>query len=204
MSRKEHWESLYASKKSNKVSWYAPHLEDSLSLVREASRQSSHIIDVGGGASTLVDDLLAEGYRYLTVLDISSTAIELTRARLGQRAVEVTFVVADVTNVALPPAGFELWHDRAVFHFLTEPQDRRAYIVTLTSALALGGHVVLATFAPHGPEKCSGLDVVRYDSAGLQRELGPAFALRTHFQSVHLTPAGREQAFTFASFERVA
>jgi 2-polyprenyl-3-methyl-5-hydroxy-6-metoxy-1,4-benzoquinol methylase len=202
MDRREHWENVYRTKQPTEMSWYSPHLQDSLRLIREVAPPASRIIDVGGGASTLVDDLLDAGYAKLTVLDISEAALDSARARLKDRATSVTWRCADVTAERLPGVTYDVWHDRAVFHFLTDESDRRAYVRTLRRALSPSGHVVIGTFALNGPERCSGLDVVRYDAIGLQRELGEDFVLTASEEPVHVTPAGKEQRFVLCRFER--
>lgn len=202
MSRIEHWDRVYRSKTPTEVSWYTPHLRESLRLIREVAPPSARILDVGGGASTLVDDLLEIGYGDITVLDVSEAALEAAQRRLGDRRNKVRWIAADVTAVELPENAFDLWHDRAVFHFLTAAADRRAYVEKLHRSVADGGHVVLATFSLTGPTKCSGLDVMRYDAQGLSRELGERFTLTTHLETSHVTPAGREQNFLFCRFEK--
>jgi ubiquinone/menaquinone biosynthesis C-methylase UbiE len=202
---KQHWERIYATKQAQQVSWYLPRAERSLHLIRQiAERRTTTIIDVGGGASTLVDDLLHEGYTSLTVLDVSATALAAARERLGERAHQVTWLEADITQARLPEAAYDVWHDRAVFHFLTQPQQRAAYLATLVRALRPGGHVVIATFAEDGPEKCSGLPVVRYSPAELKAELGPAFTLVQFEREEHRTPAGSVQQFVYCLFRRAA
>ena len=163
-----HWDTVYRTKAPEAVSWYRAHLERSLDLIgRVAPDLAASIIDVGGGESTLVDDLLARGYRNITVLDLSSTAVEVARKRLGNLAQQVTWSVADITRVALPDRHYDVWHDRAVFHFLTGEGERQAYVRRVMQSVKRGGHVIVATFGPEGPEKCSGLDVVRYDADSL-------------------------------------
>ena len=159
---KIHWDTVYRTKAPDAVSWYQRHLETSLSLTqRVAPDSSASIIDIGGGESTLVDDLLAKGYRNITVLDISPTAIEFARKRVGYPAQHVTWLTADVAQAALPPRHYDVWHDRAVFHFLTAAEQRAAYVSRVAESMKPGGHVIVATFGPEGPEKCSGLSVVR-------------------------------------------
>jgi ubiquinone/menaquinone biosynthesis C-methylase UbiE len=202
---KQHWERIYATKQAQQVSWYLPRAERSLHLIRQiAERRTTTIIDVGGGASTLVDDLLHEGYTSLTVLDVSATALAAARERLGERAHQVTWLEADITQARLPEAAYDVWHDRAVFHFLTQPQQRAAYLAAVVRALRPGGHVVIATFAEDGPEKCSGLPVVRYSPAELKAELGPAFTLVQFEREEHRTPAGSVQQFVYCLFRRAA
>jgi 2-polyprenyl-3-methyl-5-hydroxy-6-metoxy-1,4-benzoquinol methylase len=198
MSTKAHWENVYQSKAVDEVSWYRPHLDVSLRLIEEAAPdRRSAIIDVGGGEATLVDDLLAGGYSDVTVLDISRAAIEVAMARLGASAAAVRWITGDITGVELEPARYDLWHDRAVFHFLTRPEDRAAYVRQVARAVRPGGHVIVATFGPEGPEKCSGLDVVRYDSASLHGEFGPKFRLLDSVTELHETPWGAPQQFMY-------
>lgn len=198
---REHWDRVYQTKKPTEVSWFRAHLETSLALIAEASpAATAAVLDVGGGESTLVDDLVARGYADVTVLDLSSTALDVTRARLGARAEAVHWICGDVTEVALPEARYDVWHDRAVFHFLTLPSSREAYVKQLTRSLRPGGHVVMGTFGPDGPLECSGLQVVRYDAASLHRALGPHFELEAHREEVHETPLGRAQQFVWCHF----
>jgi 2-polyprenyl-3-methyl-5-hydroxy-6-metoxy-1,4-benzoquinol methylase len=193
-----HWDTVYRTKAPDAVSWYRPHLERSLGLIeRVAPDPSAAIIDVGGGESTLVDDLVSKGYRDVTVLDISGTAIEVARRRLAARGEGVTWITADVTRAALPPRRYDVWHDRAVFHFLTDPAQRAAYVSQVAASVKPGGHVIVATFGPEGPTKCSGLDVVRYDADALHDEFGGHFRLIESDTEVHRTPAGGAQQFLY-------
>lgn len=198
MTSKAHWNNLYASKQPAEVSWHQAHLEKSLALIRATGvNESARVIDVGGGASTLVDDLLAVGFRDITVLDISSAAIRSAHARLGARADTVTWLEADITRVELPARNYDLWHDRAVFHFLTDAEDRRRYLEAVNHAVKPGGHVIVATFGPHGPLKCSGLDIVRYTPQDLHREFGADYRLVRSITEDHVTPAGKHQEFVY-------
>ncbi|MBZ5606664.1 MAG: class I SAM-dependent methyltransferase [Acidobacteriia bacterium] len=198
MDTQAHWETVFGSKAPDAVSWYRPHLETSLGLIeRAASGKSAAMIDVGGGESTLVDDLLARGYQDVTVLDISATALEVTRQRLGADAERVHWIEADVTRVDLEPRRYEVWHDRAVFHFLTAESDRRAYVQRVAQAVKPGGHVIVSTFGPEGPKKCSGLDVVRYDAEALHQQFGRRFHLVESCQELHRTPFGATQQFLY-------
>ena len=198
MDTKAHWEGIYKTKAPTEVSWFRPHLETSQALIeRVADDLSAAIIDVGGGESTLVDDLIARGYRNVTVMDLSSTAIEYTKKRLGAAAQQVTWLVADITQVDLPAHSFDVWHDRAVFHFLTEPSQRLAYVRQVASAVKPGGHVIIGTFGPEGPTKCSGLDVVRYDASSLHAEFGARFRLVESSKELHRTPFGTTQQFLY-------
>jgi len=193
-----HWDNVYRTKRSDEVSWYRAHLELSLRLIEEAAPdRSAHIIDVGGGESTLVDDLLAHGYRNVDVLDISPTAIAVARARLGPDADRVRWLCGDVTTLPLPRAAFDVWHDRAVFHFLTSAEARAAYVRRVVDAVRPAGHVIVATFGPEGPTQCSGLDVVRYGPEQLHAEFGQRFRLVRHLTELHHTPAGRVQQFVY-------
>ena len=199
MDSKRHWETIYQTKAPDAVSWYRPHLEKSLDLILKAVDHDSKaaIIDVGAGEATLVDDLLAKGFQSITVLDISEKAIEDTKNRLGPIASAVTWMVEDITKVELPEHYFDVWHDRAVFHFLTEPADREAYVKTVAQSVKSGGHVIVATFGPEGPEKCSGLNVVRYDAESLHNQFGARFKLVEHTSEQHETPFGTTQQFLY-------
>src|SRR4051812_19892907 len=178
MSDKSHWETIYETRSADSVSWFQPEATRSLALIRAvAADLASPIIDVGGGASVLVDELLAAGYRDLTVMDIAGPALDLARARLGRDGDGVHWLEADVRTAALPTARYALWHDRAVFHFLTEPSDRAAYIAQVERAVRPRGHVIVATFAEDGPTRCSGLPVVRYSPLGLHGVFGAQFDL---------------------------
>jgi SAM-dependent methyltransferase len=174
----EHWERVYATKQPNQVSWYRAHLDVSLRLIANAGgRPTARIIDVGGGESTLVDDLLDSGYRDVTVLDLSAKALDVAKLRLGPRAARVTWIQDDVCTYPFRPRAFDVWHDRAVFHFLTDPRDRARYVRQVTRSVRAGGRVIVATFGPQGPTRCSGLDVVRYDAESLHGEFGARFEL---------------------------
>jgi trans-aconitate methyltransferase len=204
VNRKQHWEDVYASKAVHETSWHQAEPAPSLAMIRHAAGgRKPSLIDVGGGASLLVDSLLDEGFADLTVLDISGHALEQARLRLGRRASRVEWVEADITQFE-PGRTYEIWHDRAAFHFLTEAEDRRRYVEVLLRSLAESGQVIIAAFAPDGPEKCSGLDIVRYDARALGAELGPAFVQVEERYEVHLTPAGREQRFGFHRFRKNA
>ena len=203
-STREHWEEVYGRVAVDRVSWYRPHLEQSLALIESASSdRSAAIIDVGGGASTLADDLLARGFTNLTVLDISAMAIDAARGRLGARAGSVHWLTADVTRASFPPAAYDLWHDRAVFHFLREEAERQRYLAAVRKAVKPGGHVLIATFGPDGPERCSGLEVVRYTPEALDAEFGRDFVRARSVREVHQTPAGKDQPFTYCLFRFV-
>lgn len=199
-----HWDEVYTKKAVDAVSWYRPHLDRSLELIAEAALSlDAPILDVGGGASTLPRDLLDRGYTDVSVLDISAAAIERAQEVVGADAARVHWLVGDVTTIALPAGRYALWHDRAVFHFLTDEAARAAYIDQVTRALAPGGRIIVATFGPDGPEKCSGLPVVRYDDAGLQRQFGAAFERMHCLEETHTTPWGSTQAFVYCLCRRV-
>lgn len=198
MDAQTHWEKIYTEKASDAVSWFRPHLEKSLTLIKQvAPNRSASIVDVGGGESTLVDDLLASGYENITVLDISQTAIDANRKRLGKLSDRVRWLVADITKIDLQSAIYDVWHDRAVFHFLTAASDRAAYVRQVARAVRHGGHVIVSTFGPEGPTKCSGLDVVRYDAESLHSEFGVHFRLLGSSNELHRTPFGTVQQFLY-------
>src|SRR5215471_3799158 len=198
MDVRTHWEKVYRTKAPDQVSWYRPHLETSLALIEgSVSDGSASIIDIGGGESTLVDDLLARGFQSVTVLDVSHVAIESTKKRLGRVANRVHWLTADVTQVQLQPRVYDVWHDRAVFHFLTLPKQRSAYVRQVTRSVKPGGHVIVSTFGPEGPTKCSGLDVVRYDAASLHEQFGSRFKLVESNKELHETPFGATQQLLY-------
>jgi len=198
MDPKRHWEAVYATKSPEAVSWYRPHLETSLALIERASaRYSASIIDVGGGESTLADDLLARGYENITVLDVSQTAIDVTKKRLDLAAEQIHWLVADITEAQLEPGAYDVWHDRAVFHFLTAREHRASYVRQVGHAVKHGGHVIISTFGPEGPTKCSGLDVIRYDAESLHEQFGVRFRLVESSKELHRTPFGTTQQFLF-------
>jgi SAM-dependent methyltransferase len=199
MTTREHWDDVYARKAPDEVSWYRPSLDRSLGFIEALGLpRDAPIIDVGGGASTLVDDLLARGCTNLTVLDVSEKALEAARARLAARAVDVAWIAADITEVALAPATFALWHDRAVFHFLVDDELRRRYVSTCRAALQPGGRILVAAFGPEGPERCSGLPVRRYAPGQLQAAFGTDVRLEGEATETHLTPRGAPQQFCYA------
>lgn len=195
---KEHWEKVYHSKSADQVSSFQEHAGKSLEMICSVRGSlADRIVDVGGGASTLVDDLLADGCENVSVLDLSDSALKMARTRLGSSAKRVGWIAGDIRNVALPGAYFDVWHYRAVFHFLTEQADRDAYVRQVTRAVRPGGHVIVATFAPDGLEKCSGLPVRRYGAGELHDEFGPAFELVRSSLEMHKTPWGSEQSFVY-------
>lgn len=198
MDRKEHWEQVFQTKKPESVSWYQPHLLKSFELIKKANPdRDAAIIDVGAGESTLVDDLLVSGYKNLTVLDISQTAIDALKMRLKENSSSITWLVDSITCAQLPVQQFDVWHDRAVFHFLTNPADRIQYVQQVGKAVKPGGHVIVATFGPEGPEKCSGLTTMRYDADSLHTEFGARFNLVESAIELHQTPFGTTQQFVY-------
>lgn len=200
--RAGHWQRVYETKATDAVSWYQAHPALSLELIALSGvGKRARLIDAGGGASVLVDHLLAAGYADITVLDIAPAALAAAQQRLGDDAGRVNWVAADVLSWR-PAAPFDLWHDRAVFHFLTEQDDRRRYVDTLRHALKPGGQVIISTFAPDGPEKCSGLPVQRHDAASIAATLGDGFTLIEQRDEHHLTPVGKEQHFVYARLRR--
>jgi SAM-dependent methyltransferase len=201
MQTADHWENVYRSKDFDAVSWYAPHLGESLRLIEQLRPQkTAAIVDIGGGESTLVDDLLHRRYRDLSVLDISGTALEFTKRRLGTEADQVTWHVGDITRYDFGVKKFDLWHDRAVFHFLTDPLARKAYVELVRRSVKPDGYVLMATFGPNGPLQCSGLDVVRYDDQQLHHAFGEGFQLMGSELSDHHTPKGKDQQFLYCWF----
>jgi len=201
--RRSHWQRVWTTRRPDAVSWFEPDAARSLDLIVGVARApGAAIIDVGGGASVLVDGLLAAGFRNLTVLDVSVAALDVSRARIGSAASNVRWLEADVITVDLAPREFDVWHDRAVFHFLTDSRDRDRYVDLLAKSLRAGGHVVMATFASDGPEQCSGMQVTRYDAAGLADALGTSFELVRHQRAVHATPGGASQSFLYALLRR--
>lgn len=198
MTTREHWEQVYRTRRTDEVSWFQQEPGLSLDLIRRvAPLRTSRIIDVGSGASSLVDVLLREGYERISVLDLSGAALLRVRDRLGALASTVEWREADILTAELSPSSVDVWHDRAVFHFLTEPDQRRAYVAQISRALRPGGHAILATFAEDGPTKCSGLPVVRYSAEALHREFGGAFTPAESTRELHTTPSGAVQAFVY-------
>ncbi len=201
MDLRSHWEGIYESSSPRETSWFQPHLQTSLDWISDAvPDRSASIIDVGGGESTLVDDLLARGYRHLTVLDLAEAAIKKSRERLGPAAEQINWFVGDVTRVSLPSRNYDLWHDRAGFHFFTEVKPRFAYVNQLRSSLKIGGHVVISTFGQGGPERCSGLPIQRYDAEMLHEEFGRDFRMVKSSLVEHQNPFGTTQQFLYCHF----
>jgi SAM-dependent methyltransferase len=195
---KDHWDAVYEKKGPERVSWFRSHLEQSLLFLDRANLPlDAAIIDVGGGASTFVDDVLDRGYRDVTILDISAAALDVAHHRLGPRSSAVHWICGDVTEVRLPERAFDFWHDRAVFHFLSDPEDRARYVENVRRSVRPGGHVLVATFGPHGPEQCSGLEVVRYTPESLHSEFGDDFSKVGDATELHVTPSGTEQEFIY-------
>jgi len=195
--RHQHWENVYQTKATDQVSWYQRHALTSLRMIEACAGRNASVIDVGGGASVLVDDLLDAGYRDLTVLDLAESALAASRQRLGAQADAVRWIAGDVTTVELPADAYDAWHDRAVFHFLTDSADRTRYVAQMLKSVRRGGHVIVAAFGPGGPLQCSGLDVVRYAPAALHAEFGASFTLLRHETEIHHTPADKDQEFVY-------
>ena len=194
----EHWEQVYQTKPADAVSWFQEHATRSLEIIRSIGATSdAKILDAGGGSSTLVDDLLTGRFKHVSVLDLSASALKVARRRLGSLGRNVTWITGDILTVELPEQTYDIWHDRAVFHFLTDPADRMAYVRQVMKSVKPGGHVIVATFAPDGPEQCSGLPVVRYGPDQLHDEFGPSFELLEHASEEHKTPWGSVQHFIY-------
>ena len=202
-SLREHWETVYATRSEDQTSWYRPHLDESLRLIDGLDLDRvTPAIDIGGGRATLVDDLLARGFTDLAVLDMSQAALDGAAHRLGETAASIQWQCGDITLVDMPPSRYGLWHDRAVFHFLTSASDRARYVATAMRAIRPGGHVIIATFAGDGPERCSGLHVRRYEAEALAGEFAPAFERVGESREIHPTPFGTEQPFTYVVLRR--
>lgn len=198
MDRQQHWENVYQTKGRDEVSWFREHLDTSLRMITNTGiSKDAAIIDVGGGNSTLVDDLLGQGFADITVLDISAKAINDSKERLGTKAGNVKWLDADITTVELPADHYDVWHDRAVFHFLTDADDRRKYVELVMRSLKRGGHIIVASFSLEGPQKCSGLDVVRYSPETMHDEFGNSFKLVESIGETHNTPFGTTQDFVY-------
>ena len=204
MQSREHWEKVYQSKPADSVSWFQERALLSLQLIRNTGvLLSAPIIDVGGGASMLVDDLIADGYSNLTVLDLSSAAIDATRKRLGSgRSEKVQWLVADILEIELDVHAYAVWHDRALFHFLTEKEERQKYVHAAINALKPGGYLIVATFSENGPIRCSGLPARRYSADELHAEFGDSFDLVRHEKESHVTPSGGTQEFVYCCFQK--
>jgi SAM-dependent methyltransferase len=201
-SRQAHWENVYTTKTEKEVSWFQENPAPSLDLIAATGlSEDAAIIDIGGGASRLVDDLLTRKFHRLTILDLSGAALAATKERLGGRGADVQWIIGDVTKWE-PEQAYDLWHDRAAFHFLTDRTDQSAYVDRLKKAVKPGGHVIIGTFAPDGPERCSGLPIVRHDATSLGKLLGADFILTDTRRHDHVTPWGAVQRFQFSSFRR--
>ena len=198
MDSKNHWEKIYSTKTSDSVSWFQQHADKSLSIIKKLNLQkNASILDVGGGASTLVDDLLEEGFTDVSVLDLSAAALATAKKRLGGLSASVKWIEADITALDLQKHSIDVWHDRAVFHFLTSKSDRDKYIKAVLNIVRPGGFVIVATFAEDGPEQCSGLAVQRYSASELHSEFGNPFQLLGHEKEEHKTPSGNSQSFVY-------
>jgi|SRR5688572_5585911 len=203
MNEKTHWEHIYETKSPTQVSWYQEHAKFSLEYIKRTGiRKTDRIIDVGGGTSTLVDDLIVDGFQRISILDVSGAALQIARQRLGRRAAHVNWIEADITQADLPEQAYDLWHDRAVFHFLTQPEDRKRYVDAVRRAVRTRGHIIVATFAPDGPDHCSGLEVMRYNPESLHSEFGDEFDLVDSTNETHHTPFGTEQKFIYCYCRR--
>ena len=201
MQNKEHWETVYSTKAPDAVSWFQERAETSLDFMKKLNlEKNASIIDVGGGASTLVDDLLINGYLALSVLDLSGAALETAKKRIGSNSVNIQWFEADITEIRFPKHQFEVWHDRAVFHFLTKSEEREAYIENILHSVKPNGHIIISTFAEDGPTQCSGLSVMRYSAETLQAEFGENFLLKEQLKENHSTPFGTTQKFVFCHF----
>lgn len=204
MSRKDHWENVYKEKSPLEVSWYQSKPSISLSIINSLPlEKDENLIDVGGGTSTLVDYLIEEGFKNISVLDLSSNALVLAKKRLGKKSELINWHAEDVTRF-YPKKAYSLWHDRAVFHFLTEKSDREKYKEVLECSVRVGGYVIIAAFSIGGPTKCSGLDIVQYDAEKIKRELGPRFKFIEEKSESHTTPTGKEQLFGYYVFTKSA
>ena len=198
MDSKHHWQRVYTGKPVDAMSWHQATAARSVSIIRSVAPDlQTPIIDVGGGASVLADELLAAGYERLTVLDLAAAALDAARLRLGPLATRVRWLEDDVLSAELPAEGYGVWHDRAVFHFLTAPADRAAYVRQVRRSVRPGGFVLVATFADDGPERCSGLPVARYSARALHAEFGAEFDLIRSERDAHHTPDGAVQSFVY-------
>jgi SAM-dependent methyltransferase len=204
LERQNHWQNVYQTKGERDVSWFQEMPTISLDLIRATGVvPDASIVDIGGGASRLVDALIAEGFQSLSVLDVSEKALATSQERLGPKAATVAWIAADITEWQ-PRQRYDLWHDRAAFHFLTAPGDRAAYAARVRTSVGPGGHVIIGTFAPDGPERCSGLPVIRHDAGSIGEVFGPSFKLIESRRHDHLTPGGTIQRFQFSRFQRQA
>lgn len=198
MNLKNHWETVYQTKSDSQVSWFREHLDNSLRMILQTGvGREAAIIDVGGGTSTLADDLLENGFAHVSVLDISARALEKSKDRLGKKAAQIEWIEADITEISLPENHYDVWHDRAVFHFLTDREDRRKYVELVMRSLKVGGHIIVASFGLNGPAKCSGLDVVRYSPDAMRDEFGSDFKLVKSLSETHRTPFETTQEFIY-------
>ena len=203
LERQAHWQNVYQTKDEQTVSWFQERPYISLDLIHATGADTgAPIMDIGGGASRLVDALISEGFNAVSVLDLSEKALETSKARLGAEGAQVQWIVADITRWQ-PSKAYDVWHDRAALHFLTDPKDRAAYVERVLKAVRFGGHVIVGTFAPDSPERCSGLPVVKHDAASLGELLGSSFALADTRRHDHQTPSGAIQKFQFSRFRRV-
>ena len=202
MSKKEHWENIYSNKQMNEVSWFQQEPTTSLELIQKNTQSKDDaIIDIGGGDGFLVDNLLEMGYTNITVLDISANAINKAKERLGINADKVKWIVSDITEF-IPAEQYDIWHDRAVFHFLTQQKDIEYYKLLANKNISDNGHLILATFADDGPEKCSGLEVCKYSEKDMENSFSIVFKVKESFKYKHLTPFGTIQSFTFSVFRK--
>jgi SAM-dependent methyltransferase len=203
MNQKDHWQQVYSTRQTDNLGWYKPHLTTSMSWIKALNlAPEDPVIDVGGGVSTLVDDLLELDYQSVSVLDISDHAISAARQRLAKKAAMVTWLVGDITSIDLPTNYYKLWHDRAVFHFLTEQEQQQKYRHNLLKSLKPGGYLVIGTFAPEAPAICSGLPVQRYSPEQLVKALGEELELMRHHKELHITPGGVEQMYIYCQFRK--
>lgn len=201
-NRKAHWDGVYGATTENQLSWHKDDPQVSLDFVRIAgATEQSSVIDIGGGTSRFVGSLLAMGLRDVTILELSRVALDASRDRLGAKGDTVTWIAADITRRA-PDRTYDLWHDRAVFHFLVDPAERAAYLRSLVQGVRVGGHAIIATFAPDGPEKCSGLPVARYSPQDIAALVSENFDMVTHRHHLHQTPSGKGQSFQFSLLRR--
>ena len=205
MNKKTHWETVYETKSDQQVSWYREHLDNSLQLILKTKvGKEAAIIDVGGGSSTLADDLLENGFADVSVLDISAAALKKSQERLGNRAAQIEWIEVDITEVSLPENHYDVWHDRAVFHFLTDENDRKKYVELVMRSLKVGGHIIVASFGENGPQKCSGLAVVRYNPETMHSEFGKNFKLVKSITETHETPFQTTQEFIYCYCRMIA